>query len=294
MKRRLVLIGGVLAVVLSVIALIPSGDDDVRRAPLLPTSTRADLSGVVLQGVSGTTTTTIPQNVGKVAFRGAVRTPEGQLVPGATVRAEWWRVEPPVVIEVLTNDQGQWEIKEVAGGRWKIRAYRAPDFATGKVEQVFADKDAEREVDLEVRNVEDLSITSDIEPDPPITDFNAQLVVVFADRTVDAEGRTITTPIVGMPVTLVSDAAWIRVSGEATETTDSTGRVSWVVKCREDGPHSLAVSSPLGTETLDVAPCIPITSTSTTSTAPPPPDPSETTTTTRASGGGGGGGRIEG
>lgn len=296
--RRVGVGAGVLLVgLLIAVLLTDSGDNEGRRAPLTPTSTRADLSGIVLRGVEGTTTTTVPQNVGKVVFRGTVRTPDGSFVPGATVRAEWWRADPPVVVEVVANDQGQWELKDVAGGRWKIRAYRTPDFATGKVEQLFVDKDTERQVDLEVQSVDDLSVTFDVEPDPPITDLNTQLVVEFAERTVDLEGRTVTTPLAGMAVTLVADSSWLRVSGQPTETTDAAGRVSWVLKCRQDGARGLAVNSALGTKNLDVAPCIPISATSTTSTAPPapaPPPPSESTTTTRPAGGGGGGDRIEG
>lgn len=291
--RGILAAGAVVFALVAYLLVRPDGGDG-RRAPLTPTSTRADLSGVVLQGVQGTTTTTVPQNVGTVSFSGTVRTPEGEAVPGATVRAEWWRVDPPQVIEVFTNDQGQWELKDVAGGRWKVRAYRTPDYATGKVEQLFLAEDGQRQLDLEVRRVEGLSITWDIEPDPPITDVNAQLVVVFAERTVDLEGRAITTPLPDVPLTLSADAAWQRVGGDSSpiKNTDAGGRVSWVLKCRSDGQHDLAVSSVLGGRRLDLAACIPITSTSTTSTAPPP---SETTTSTRGSGGGGGGGnRIEG
>lgn len=276
---------GAAAVVLVVLVLVRPDGEEARRAPLTPTSARRDLSGVVLQGVEGTTTTTVPVNQGRVTLSGTVRTPEGQFVPGATVRAEWWRVNPPQVVEVFTNDLGQWEIRDVAGGRWKVRAYRSPDFATGKVEQVFLNDDAQRQLDLEVRTVEEVSVTSDVEPDPPITDANTQLVVVLAERTVDLEGRTVTTPVTDVPVTLVADASWQRLSGSATETTDGDGRVSWTLRCRDDGQHRLAVSSFYGTETLDVPACIPITATSTTSTiAPPPTSPTTaaapTTTTT--------------
>lgn len=283
MKRRWrYATAGAAAVALAAVFLLRAGEEPPRRAPLTPTSTRADLSGVVLQGVSGSTTTTVPVNAGQVALSGTVRTPEGEFVPGATVRAEWWRTDPPQVIEVFTNELGQWEIKDVAGGRWKIRGYRTPDYATGKVEQVFLDKDAQRTFDLEVRWVEERSITWDVEPDPPITDHSARLVVVFAERTVDVEGRMVTTPSANLPVTLHLGVSWQRVSGETTETTDDAGRVSWVLRCRDDGPHQIAVSSPLDDRTLDIAACIPITSTSTTTTLPPPTTtPSDSATTTR-------------
>jgi len=275
LRKVLIALGGVVALV--ALLLVRSGDDGRKRAPLTPTTTRPDLTGVSLPGASGTTTTTVVTNAGEVRFTGTVRTPEGATVPGATVRAEWHRSNPPQVIEVLTDDQGRWELRDVAGGRWKIRAWRSPDFATGKVEQLFLSSKAERTLDLEVRAVEDFSVTWDIEPDPPITDHNAELVVLFVERTVDVEGRAITTPVVDMPVELVAGTVWQRLRGDAEETTDASGRVSWVLRCRADGPQSLSVSTRFGVKRLDLPACIPITSTSTTTTIP-----EETTTTRKA------------
>lgn len=294
-RRKILVAATVLVVAYVGVMLIRTDETERTPVPLTPTSSRVDLSGVVLQGVEGTTTTTVPPNVGKVVLSGFVRTPEGLAVPGAVVRAEWWRVDPPQVIELLTNEFGQWEIRDVAAGRWKIRAYRAPDFATGKVEQVFLEEDAQKEFSLEVREVEEFSVTWDVEPDPPITGTTTSLAVQYAERTVDAEGRTVTTPLTAVTVTLLADSDWDLVTGTPSQTTDGNGGVNWVLRCTADGPQSLAVSSVYGTTNLAVAACIPITSTSTTSTLPPPPPPSETTTTTRPPGGGGGGGnRIEG
>ncbi|MBI2168716.1 MAG: carboxypeptidase regulatory-like domain-containing protein [Actinobacteria bacterium] len=241
-----------------------------RRVALAPTTTRADLSDVSIAGVGGVTTSTVPQNVGKVSFAGFVRTPEGEPVPGATVRLEWFRVDPVQRIEVFTDDQGHWEVKDVAGGRWRVRAWRTPEYATSKVEELFLPEEAQRELNLEVRKVEELSVTHDVEPDPPITDHNARLVVVFAERTVDVEGRTITTPIADIPVDLIADPEWEISEGEPTETTDANGQVTWVLRCTEDGEHELTVSTDFGFKHLTVAACIDITATSTTTTIPPP------------------------
>lgn len=265
-RRRLrwLLAGGVVLAVVAVVFVVRGGDEERRRVPLAPTTTRADLSGVGLQGVDATTTSTVPENVGMVVFRGVVKTSDGDPVPFATVRAEWFRVDPAEVIEVLTDSEGRYEITDVAPGRWRIRAWQAPEFATGKVEELFVTDETERELDLTVEEVEPVAVTWDIEPDPPVTGHNAELVVVIVERTVDSEGRTITTPATDVSTTLVTDEEWIRVVGEETETTDDDGRVSWVVRCQEDGRHDLAVSTVFGTERLDVAACIPITATTTT------------------------------
>lgn len=276
-RRRKVLIALGALVALVAVLLVRSGGDGRRRAPLAPTTTRPDLTGASVERVGGTTTTTTPVSQGDVRLTGVVRTSEGAAVPGATVRAEWFRVDPPQVIEVLTDEQGRWEIRNLAGGRWKIRAWRTPDFATGKVEQMFLDEKAERELALEVRGVDEVGVTWDIEPDPPITGQNAQLVVVLVERAVDIEGRAVTTPLVDLPVELVAGPEWQRVRGAPEERTDANGRVAWVLRCRDEGTQTISVSTRFGTKRLDVAACIPITATSTTTTVP-----AETTTTKRS------------
>lgn len=266
-------LAGGAAVVVLVVVLI-GGDDEPRRVPLTPTSTRPDLSGVALPGVEGTTTSTRVENVGDVSFTGVVTAPNGAAVPEATVRAEWFRVDPPEVIEAITDEEGRFEITGVAPGRWRIRAWRTPDFATGSVEAVFVGEDEERDLELGVESVGELAVTWDIETDPPITDHNAQLVVSLVERTVDAEGRTLTDPATDLEVELLLDDDWERVRGDSVETTDDEGRVSWVLRCLADGKQAVRVRSEFGTETLDVAACIPITATTTTTTEPQPePEP---------------------
>lgn len=262
------------AAVLIVVVLLAGGDDEPRRVPLTPTSTRPDLSGVALPGVEGTTTSTLVENVGDVSFTGVVRAPDGAVVPDATVRAEWFRVDPPEVIEVITDEEGRFEITGVAPGRWRIRAWRTPDFATGAVEVIFVAEEEERELELAVEAVEALAVTWDIETDPPITDHNAELVVSFVERTVDVEGRTISNPATDLEVELLLDDDWQRVRGDEVETTNDEGRVSWILRCLADGKQTVRVRTESGTETLDVAACIPITATTTTTT-----EPQETTTT---------------
>ncbi len=276
MRRRWRWFALVAGAAVLMVAILLSGDgDQPRRVPLTPTSARPDLSGVALPGVEGTTTSTQVENIGEVSFTGVVKAPNGATVPEATVRAEWFRVDPPEVIEVITDEEGRFEITGVAPGRWRIRAWRTPDFATGAVEAIFVEEEEEREIELAVESVEELAVTWDIETDPPITDHNAELVVSLVEQTVDVEGRTSRNPAADLEVELLLDDDWQRVRGGEVETTDDDGRVTWLLRCRDDGKQTVRVRTEFGTETLDVAACIPITATTTTTT-----EPQETTTTT--------------
>ncbi len=270
-RLRWALAAGTL-VVLGVVVVTLVGDDGggPPDAPLLPTTTRSDLSGVAIGPVGGTTTSTEVRQEGEVSFSGAVRTGEGRPVSGATVRAEWFRVEPPVVIEVRTDDEGRYEISGVAPGRWRLRAWAAPRFASTDALDLFVEPEEQRELDLEVVEVPELEVTWDVEPDPPITDHNAQLVVHLFEQRVDMDGRASVVPLVGGDVTLVTAEEWVRVRGDRTRTTDVEGRVDWVLRCTEDGRHRVGVATPLGRRDLEVAACIPVTATTTTTTAPSP------------------------
>lgn len=280
-RRRAVATAAALLVIVALVAMLRDGGEPRRRVPLLPTTTRADLSGVSFPGVEGTTTTTVVAPQGQVVFAGFVRTSDGLGVPGATVQAEWHRVEPPQVVEVLTDETGHWEIRDVAGGRWNLRAWRTPDYATADVEQLFAAHDTVREdLELRVQPVPPEVVTWDIEPDPPIIDENITLVAVFAEQTVDFEGRTTRTPMAGVSVAFVGGRAWERVRGDEVEETDGNGRVEWIVRCTRGGSNPITLDAGVVTETLEPPGCIPITATTTTTTeAPPEPPPTDPPTT---------------
>lgn len=245
------------------------GSQQRHLLPLEPTTTRPDTSGVSIVGVGGTTTTTVPEMQGTVSFAGTVQTADGTPIPGASVRAEWFRVDPPQHLDVIADDQGHYEIKDVAGGRWRIRAWRVPDVATAKAADLFVDEGTQRTRDLEVRKVDPFSVTWDIEPDPPIIDHNAELVAEFTEQTVTVEGKTDTVPLRSLDVRLVTDSAWEQVRGDSTVATDIDGQATWVLRCLRAGTHAMRVSSTYGSETLAVAACIPISATTTTTTTPP-------------------------
>jgi hypothetical protein len=265
-------------VVVAGIALLGDDDGGRRRLPLLPTTTHADLSGVELFGVDGTTTsTTLVPGAGPVVFRGVVRTAGGAFVPGAVVRAEWGvTTDPPTVLDTRTDAEGRFELTGLYGGRWSVRAWRTPDFATVKVESLFVGDTEARDFELMVAEAEGFTVTHAIEPDPPITRRNARLVVAFSERAVDADGRLVDTPVPRLAVTLVGSGEWERVDGDEEQRTSAEGRVEWIVRCGANGRQQIGVSTRRGTEFLALAACIPLSATTTTTTEPPP-----TTTTAR-------------
>ena len=56
---------------------------------------------------------------------------DGNAVPGAFVRATYYGdPNKPEVIEALALEDGTYRFEQVLGGRWRVRAWKAPELAT--------------------------------------------------------------------------------------------------------------------------------------------------------------------
>ena len=91
-------------------------------------TTVPDFSSVQLADVPGRTTTTIDNSPGQAHISGFVVAPPGA-VPGATVHAERLVGNSVLALDVATNPDGSFHIDNVQGGRYRLRAWRAPDLA---------------------------------------------------------------------------------------------------------------------------------------------------------------------
>src|SRR5688500_10725176 len=96
--------------------------------PTTSTTARPDLSGVVLPDVPGTTSTSIPVGPGEATLQGIVTAPEGA-VPGATVLIERLVGDGAGSATVVAGPDGRWVAPQILGGRYRVRAWRAPDLA---------------------------------------------------------------------------------------------------------------------------------------------------------------------
>lgn len=239
------------------------------RLPVVSTTTTPDLSGVALGAVRGTTTTSLPKGPGPYVLTGRVLDPNGQPVAGATVRATWYRTDPPTDVNVTSGPDGGYRIEGIWGGRWRARAFRVPDLATAKAEELFLGADTQVQLDLRVQPVPaGYEITFDLQPSPPVVAQDAQLVVSFLQRTVDLEGRSTPAPIAGLDVTLVASPNWQRVSGDLTQVTGTDGTVRWILRCLAAGAQSLSVRTNVRTDAVTVPDCVEPGGSGTTTTVP--------------------------
>lgn len=238
----------------------------------------ADLSGVPLPTVRGVTTTTFPPIPGgEATLSGVVVGPDGP-VPGAIVHAE--RIVGDVfgALDVTTGPDGRWEMKDIFGGRYRLRAWKpAPDnLAATEAEVFFLGGKEKLEFSLRVQRFQGLSFASDIAPRPPLVGERSALVVQLTELSVDANGIVRSVPISGVGVELFGPGEWSVLTTNPV-VTGGDGRARWELRCGEEGEQPLSVVLSDGQSfPVDTPPCTTV--------------PEETTTTTAGDGDGDGDG----
>jgi hypothetical protein len=230
------------------------------------TTTLIDYSTVPLAPVANKTTTTVNVGPGRARLTGTVVGPDGP-VPGATVRLE--RLQEDSVVfrgDIVTDAEGKWQSGRLVGGRWRARAWRAPDLADVRPETVFLEAGETRGLTLPLDRFDAPVVTAAIAPDPPPVSEPVNLRVAVMLPSVDGEGIVHSAPIPLLVVQLFAPN-WL-IESDNPQFTDGEGKVTWVVACIEAGPSGMFVSLPSGDlRAVDVAPCgVPPPPTST----PPP------------------------
>ena len=268
-KWSVALVAGV-ALLLPLLAACSKDEGKALPKPTSTTTTTEpiDLTHVSLEpiAVAGKeTSTTRPLGGGKAAILGRVVDGDGVPVPQALIRATYYGdVNKPEVIEALSADDGTYRFEQVLGGRWRIRAWKAPELATLEDNVFFLGYTEQRQVDLKVKSAVDIVVTSSMAPNPPFIGSPVELAVLVLSQTVDEEGVVHRSAVGGAAVTLEIQGQWTMV-GEATQATDSNGRTAWQLNCTEVGQQTINAFVGGRDWPLNVPPCH---------------DPQETTTTT--------------
>ena len=268
-----------------VLAACAGGDQAVEPLPpppstaaRPPTTPAPDYRGVALPVATGrTTTTTVAMGPGLATVRGRVVGPDGAAVVGASVRVERLVGDGAARMDVISGEDGAWSLPNVLGGRYRIRAWRAPDLA--QVEPSFAFVGFQETAPVEQKVTPHLGTFAvpAIAPSPPVVGQPASLAVQVTSRSVDPEGVVRGTPLVGVAVELAG-GTW-SVSLPAASLTDAAGQARWEVVCRLAGvqPLRLVVNR---VEPFEIA--LPACAEPPAPPPPPAPGASTTTTTTRA------------
>ena len=295
----IVLVVGVLAALLTAACSHKSPDAVIKPLPPEPeesTTTVADFSTVELARVSGrTTTTTIPIGPGGATIDGNVLGPTGP-VPGATVHIERLVGDAVGVADIQSDPAGHYHMQGILGGRYRVRAFVPHPIDLAQTQPVifFLANTEAKPLNLQVTPFTGVAVISAIAPNPPFTGEQSQLVVQVTLESVDPGGVVRGQPVPGAKVELFGTGDW-QLLTDNPATTDGSGRVTFLVRCRSAGPQPLSVVvNDADNVALNVPPCVdppPTTTTESTATTEPPtttttglvPRQSTTTTTHHAS-----------
>lgn len=247
----------------------PAGFDVAGTATTQPGN---DLTSVQLAGVDGTTVPDAIRATGTAHLNGSVNGPQGP-VTGATVRVEHLVRGDPPPIDVLTGPDGRWDLPNIAGGRYRVRAFLAPTFAQIEPEVFFLEDGAAQSFDLTVDSFSGIAITSSIAPDPPSVNQPFSLVVRVARRSVDPDGVARGQPIENATVQLTGTQGF-NVKGQPSTVTDVNGDATFSLECKAANASQIQVSvrptvtEPPQPQTLQFNPCVDQTTTTTATTTP--------------------------
>jgi hypothetical protein len=269
---RLLVATGVIAVALAACAGGTYSVPEPKPLPKLPDTTAVqDFSGVVLAGVPGRTTTTAARmGPGQAGLNGTVAGPDGP-VAGAVVHLERIVDAGTAMVDIRTNQDGTWQAPNILGGRYRLRAYLAPELALVKPSVFFLGGTEKKSLAITLQRYTGLVATASIAPAPPFVDEPANLAVRVATQSVDEGGVVRTVGSSGLAVQLVGSGQW-RVESPNPTITDVDGTAYWQVRCRSAGVQPLAVLvNDVQTLSLELPPCEDLTVV--------PGDPADTTTT---------------
>jgi hypothetical protein len=231
--------------------------------PTVPTTstTLTDYSTVALAAVQSNPTTTVNQGPGGARLSGTVVGPDGPL-PLATVRVE--RLQDETVVfrgDIFTDAEGRWRTGRLVGGRWRARAWRAPDLADVRPATVYLEASQSKSLQLKVDRFGAPAVTAAIAPDPPLVGAQANLAVAVTTASVDAQGIVRSAPVPNFWVKLV--APNLAIANPDSAPSDANGRVTWLVSCTLPGPLGVFASLQDGSsQVIELPPC-----------AEPPPAP---------------------
>jgi hypothetical protein len=254
-----------------------------------PTTTVADYTGVSLAPVRGTTSTTA-ERPGHARLVGVVNGPDGA-VPGAIVRAEHLVGDAVYRHDVTVGPDGRWDLANVPGGRYRVRAFLAPTYAQVEPQVLFVKDGEQKTLSLRVDRFGNDAprVQAVMAPDPVVVGNPANLVVRVSGQTVDGAGKVRTQPVAGLVVSLYGSSQWAARS-TTTYVTGANGEAYFQLACRFSGTERITAS--IGTDptpvSLPASTCVEPAPSTTSTTAPTTsttrPTTSRPTTTTTAKG----------
>jgi hypothetical protein len=192
-------------------------------------------------------------------------------VANATVEADRFVGSQVATTQTTTAADGSFSFTGILGGRWRIRAWQAPQLDLTTPDIFFLGGTQSQTLTLTLSSFTTAVISAAVSPSPPVDSQPANLVVRVESATVTAAGIVTYVPVAGAGVALSAGSGW-QVTSPNPATTDSSGDAGFQLVCSVATPPSVTASvTGVGSQALNLPDCV---------TPPPPPPPTTPTTPT--------------
>jgi hypothetical protein len=219
------------------------------------TTATTDLTGVSLTPVASAAPTTVVLTPGDASLSGNVTGPAGA-VGGATVLVERLVGDSVGSKAVPTAADGTWKLAGIRGGRYRIRAWHAPDLALTTPQILLLGANDNQTLNLSLMPYNGQNVTAAISPSPPPVGQVTTLVIQATQQAVGSDGVVRGAPLPGASV-FVFAAGNVVLAGTNPGITDAGGRLSLSLGCSSIGPVGLSATvNSLTTFSLMVPDCV--------------------------------------
>jgi hypothetical protein len=225
--------------VASLFSMSACGPYKYKSLPPPPTTIRPLDKDVVLTNYAsfhwlvapGRTTTTKPNLSGNATLNGSVTGPDGA-VQDATVVLEYFagQSSSPVSTQTTTGSDGKWSVSKLPGGRYRVRAFRAPDLGVTQAQPFFLGGTDTKSITINLQEFNGYVLNAGIAPNPPIYQQQATIAVRVSQNTVGSNGIISSVPVNAVAVTATISQSMTLLS-TATVVTNSDGYATFLVKC---------------------------------------------------------------
>ncbi len=232
--------------------------------PIVAPQHLPDTRHVPLGAVAGTPLTyPVAVHGGDLTLHGTVTGPDGP-VGGARVLLERFVGERSGQLEVRTTSSGSWLAIGVHGGRYRVRAWHAPDLAMTSSQVLFVAVDDPPEIELSLGRFGDRDVTADLDTTSPELGATATVTALVTHQQVDGDGIITTVPATGRNARLTTTGPW-HLEGGPVAVVDAAGRASWTLVCADEGSVSARVDALETSSTVSATCVVPVVE-------PPPVD----------------------
>lgn len=218
-----------------------------------------DTRSVAIPKVTGTVPSVkVALTGGSATLNGVVVGPSGEPLANATVRLERFEGEASTALDLRTDRQGGFQLPQALGGRYRVRAWRAPSYMQDGSEVTFVSDGEQRSFRLQVGAPSGDEMRVLFDSSPVIVGQTSGISVTVRGPYVNGNGQVEQGGKAGVEVSILGGGVLTGLAG--TKPTDGGGLANFTIACNQIGEASFTLTSSAATRSFSVS-CIAVPTT---------------------------------